>query len=169
MEPISMMMMLGSGLALQALGGVTSMGGAKASNQAQIQQIKLQQQVEAQRQHAMELDAHRKQLETVRNMQRARSLALSTATNQGAQFGSGLQGGYGQISGESGTNMLGINQGLEIGENVFGLNAQISQQKILGAKAGLQMQEGAAFSSFGNSLVGSAQPFGRLMSGFKSG
>jgi len=41
-------------------------------------------------------------------MQRARSLALSTATNQGAQFGTGLQGGYGQISGESGTNMLGI-------------------------------------------------------------
>jgi len=30
------------------------MGGAKASNQAQVQQIKLQQQVEQQRQHAME-------------------------------------------------------------------------------------------------------------------
>jgi len=102
MNLFSMMLMLGSGLALQALGGATSMGGAKASNQAQVQQIKLQQQVEQQRQHAMELDAHRKQLETVRNMQRARFLALSTATNQGAQFGTGLQGGYGQISGESG-------------------------------------------------------------------
>jgi len=65
--------------------------------------------------------------------------------------------------------MLGINQGLEIGENVFGLNAQISQQKILGAKAGLQMQERCCLLFTRNSLTGSAQPFGRLMSGFKSG
>lgn len=86
--------------------------------------------IQQQRRQAMELDASRKQKEVIRNQQRARSLALTTATAQGASRGSGLQGGYGQISGQSGVNALGIQQNLQIGRNIFDYNYQISQNRI---------------------------------------
>lgn len=86
-------------------------------------------QVEGQRQQAMELDARRRSLEVLRNQQRARAVALTNANAQGAARGSGLQGGYGQIAGQSGVNLLGISQNLQIGQNIFGLNNQITDQK----------------------------------------
>lgn len=89
-----------------------------------------EQAVEAQKAQAMELDARRQQLETIRNQQRGRALALTNATAQGASKGSGLQGGYGQVSGQTGVNELGIQQNLQIGENIFGLNTAISNSRI---------------------------------------
>lgn len=90
----------------------------------------LQTQVEDKRRLAMETDARRRQLEVVRNQQRARSVAVTNATAQGASKGSGLQGGYGQIAGQSGVNMLGIQQSLGIGRSIFDLNAQTSQRRM---------------------------------------
>jgi hypothetical protein len=91
--------------------------------------IDTQFQMEAERQKAMELDAKRQQREIIRNQQRARSIALASATAQGARFGSGLQGGYGQISGQSNVNALGIQQNLDIGRNMFNLNSQLANQR----------------------------------------
>lgn len=88
-----------------------------------------EQQIEAQRMKAMQLDARRRQMEVIRNQQRYRAVGLTNATAQGAQFGSGLQGGYGQISGQSGVNLLGIQQNLQIGQDIFGLNQAITGQK----------------------------------------
>lgn len=85
--------------------------------------------MEAQRMQAMELDAKRQQMEIIRNQQRARSLAAATATSQGAQFGSALPGSYGQIQGQSGNNMLGVQQQLDLGRNMFNLNRQLAGQK----------------------------------------
>lgn len=81
------------------------------------------------RKQAMELDAKRQQTEIIRNQQRARALALTTATAQGAQRGTGLQGGYAQISGQSNVNALGIDQQLSLGRNMFNLNAQLAGQR----------------------------------------
>lgn len=92
--------------------------------------------IEEQKQKAMELDARRQQLEVIRNQQRGRALALTTATSQGASRGSGLQGGYGQISGQTGVNLLGIQQNLDIGRNIFGINQGISDSRV--AQADLQ-------------------------------
>lgn len=86
--------------------------------------------IQQQKRQAMELDANRSQLEVIRNSQRARSMALFNAQSTGAQRGSGLQGGYGQISGQSNTNALGIQQNLQIGENVFNLNADVSKNSL---------------------------------------
>ncbi len=86
-------------------------------------------QMEAQRHQAMELDAKRQQLEIIRNHQRNRALAATSATAQGALFGSGLQGGYGQLSGVSNTNALGVQQQLNLGNNMFNLNKQLAGQK----------------------------------------
>lgn len=89
-----------------------------------------QQDIEAQRNQAMHLQANRQQMEIIRQGQRARSLALATATAQGANKGSGLQGGYGQISGQTGVNTKGVQQNLGIGQNIFDLNAGITTQRL---------------------------------------
>lgn len=90
--------------------------------------------VEEQKNKAMELDARRQQLEVVRNQQRGRALALTTGVAQGGQGfvgGSSARGGaYGQASGQTGVNLLGIQQNLEIGRNIFGLNQGISDSRV---------------------------------------
>lgn len=168
MEPISMMLMMGAGLGMQAFGGLTTNSATREANEAQQRNIQLEQQVEGQRRQMMNLDFQRKSMENLRNAQRARSISLTNATSQGAGFGSGLQGGYGQIAGQSGTNQVGLNQNFQIGQNVFDLNAQISQNKITMANAQMNAQTGQGISSFGSSLVNSATTFGRLASGFGS-
>jgi len=91
-----------------------------------------QQDIQTQQFNAMNLDAQRKQLEVVRQAQRARSLALATATAQGANKGgtSALGGAYGQVAGQTNTNLQGIAQNLQIGKNIFGLNAGITNQRV---------------------------------------
>ena len=86
-------------LALAGVGAGMSIFGAREAADAQKQITQAERQIEGQRFKAMELDARRKQLEMFRNAQRARAMALSTATSQGAQHGSALAGAYGQISG----------------------------------------------------------------------
>lgn len=98
--------------------------------------IEAQQRIEASKRAAMELDARRNQLEIIRTQQRARALGLVTAQNQGSKEGSGLQGAYGQISGQTGVNLLGVQQNLGIGRDIFNQNAVISGNNI--ATADLQ-------------------------------
>jgi len=86
--------------------------------------------IELQKLQAMRVTSSRAQLEILREEQRKMSLGLTVATAQGAQFGSGLQGAKGQISGQSGVNILGEQQNLQIGENIFSLNAGISNQRM---------------------------------------
>lgn len=153
------------GMASSAYGAYGSYEGAKAAGQAQQNITGLQEQQDAQRQNLMELQARRSQMEVLRNNQRARSLALNNSTSQGAQFGSGLQGGYGQQQGQSGTNLLGIDQNLTIGRNQFNLTSQIDQQKILLGQANTQEATSKAISGFGSSLSGSIGKIGNLFGG----
>lgn len=104
---------------------------ASARSSAINQQvIGFQQGIEGKRRTAMELTARRDQMEQFRQAQRARSTSLVAATGAGAQFGSGYQGAKAQISGQSGVNLTGIRQNLQLGRDIFGLNANISQQQI---------------------------------------
>lgn len=98
--------------------------------------IQAQQAIEANKRAAMEVDARRNQLEIIRTQQRARALGLATAKNQGSSGGSGLQGAYGQFSGQTGVNLLGVQQNLEVGRNIFDQNALISANNL--ATADLQ-------------------------------
>jgi len=147
--------MLGLGLSIAG----TVMGTSAANQAAGVSQniSGLELKVNEQRKNAMEVDARRRQLDVVRNNQRARSMAQTSATSQGSQLGSGLQGAYGQIGGQAGFNLQGINQNLEIGRNIFGLDTQISQNKI--TMAGLQGQEATAsgVSAIGQSIFGAAK------------
>jgi hypothetical protein len=169
MEPYSTAIFGSIGLGLQAASFFGGQGSADAYNEEQKQQIQLQKQVEAQRRQAMELDASRKQRENIRQVQRARSVALTNATSQGAAQGSGLQGGYGQIQGQGAWNALGISQNLQIGRNIFDLNAQISDSKIRMADAQRDQQFWQGLGSLGSSMTSAAGGFGKLGSGFGGG
>lgn len=140
---------------------------AGAFGQASANQkiAKDEQAVEAQRQQAMELDAKRKQLEAVRNAQRARSVALTNATSQGAQYGTATAGAYGQISGQTGVNLLGIDQNLQIGRNEFGINSDITQQRISSSQYGTLSSAGQGLSSLSSSFMKGMPEFDKLSQG----
>lgn len=167
MDPVTLALGVSS-LALQASGAFASFSGASKKAEAQKAQIGLEQKAEEQRRQYMELDAHRKEMEIIRTQQRARSLALTNSTAQGASLGSGLQGGYGQISGQSGVNMLGVQQNLGIGRNIFDINAQISQQKIFQAQGGSEAATGAGLSSLGGSIWGAQGPLNQFFKGYSN-
>lgn len=141
--------------------GMQVLGASKAAEaNKQIAQLEMQQ--AEQQKKAMELDARRRQLQQIRQAQQARSMALTAATAQGATQSSGLEGAYGQISGGVGTNLLGINQNLEIGRTLFGLSSQIDQQKMSLADAQSLSAFGSGLTSLGGSVMTNLGAINRL-------
>ena len=141
MDPISGIIGI-AGLGLDIFG---AMKGASAAHEAAGVSRDIagkQVQENQQRQLAMQVSARRSQMEILRQNQRAQSMATAGATNQGAQFGSGLQGGLAQVEGQSGSNLLGVNQQLTIGNKLFSLEGQIGEDRM--QLAGLQGQEATA-------------------------
>lgn len=151
-----------AGLGLSIFGGMGKADAAAQQAQISRQMAETEQRQDTVRQRAMELSARRQQMEVLRNAQRARALGLQNATTQGAQFGSGLQGGYGQVSGGAGWNIQGINQNLGFGQQMFGLNAQLNQQKMQMTLAGSSAATAQGWSSLGGSLMQASGPLGRL-------
>lgn len=154
-----------AGLGLSIFGGLEKSRISGEISQAQQQISKYEQQQEGVRRQAMLLSARRQQIEVLRNQQRARSLALQAATTQGAQQGSGLQGGYGQIAGATQWNLAGITSNLDFGNQMFGLNAQISQQKQKIASLGGEAATAGGIGSIGSMLMGSVGNLGKLQVG----
>lgn len=147
-----------------ALGGVGGLGGLSAvaglvgtgiSAYGAMQQAKGAKQAEALRMRQANLEAARTRRQTVRQAIIARSQALSAATAQGAEGGSGLQGGYGQIQGQAASNIQGVNQGQSIGYQMFQANSMISSGQTLASIGG-------AVQGFGNFLAQNQQPIGRV-------
>lgn len=160
-----------------AAGGMllSLMGQAKSSTAASghfgLEKDNAQQElnINNEKRKAMEIDARRRNLEIVRNNQKARSLAQTSATASGAQFGSGLQGAYGGIAGQSETNLLGVNQNLEIGRNIFGFDTKISQNRIADAGYQSDMNSGQGMSQLGGAITNSAGKLGQMGSSLGNG
>lgn len=133
-----------AGLGLDLYGGFSAISDEKQIAKIQQQEVGVELQQDQVRRQAMEMSAQRQMLQQVRGNQMARSQALATAGAQGAQFGSGLQGAYGSIGGQTATNISGISQGLQFGESMFNLNAQLDQLKIqqAGAESNLATSQG---------------------------
>lgn len=151
-----------AGIGLQAYGTSKATSAAKESAQLQQQEIAQEQQVEAQRQQQMDLDARRRNMEILRNATRARSSAVAASTASGAQFGSGLPGAYGQTQGQSDNQLLANAQNLQIGQNIFGINSQISQTRIGMAGAQSNMYAAQGLASLGGSIVNSIGQISRI-------
>lgn len=124
-----------------------------ASQQQQANQISLQ---------AMEVESHRRQLETVRQGQIARSQSTAVATSQNAQLGSGLPGAQAQVTGEQNYNMLGLNQNLDLGKEMNTVNNNISQDRMSLASAQGISAFGSGLTSLGNIGVSTFGSYNRL-------
>src|SRR5690349_4913500 len=115
-----------AGLALTAVGTGTQVYSSLRSASIQKDMLAEEQRQEEIRKRAMMADARRKQLETLRQSQQASAVALAGATNQGANLGSGLAGGLGQISGQTASNYSGIAQSAGFGSAIFNSNASLA-------------------------------------------
>jgi hypothetical protein len=147
-------------------GGITSIAGglysaiegsqyAQQSANISLQEAETEIQQNNLRQQQMQVTSQRQQLQTVRQGQMARAIAQTTATNQGAQFGSGLQGAYGSISGQTSQNQLGVSQNEQIGMQAFALDTQLDMEKASQALVQSQQQSSMAFGSLLGGIGGS--------------
>lgn len=168
MDPVSIGI-TAVGLGMSIMGGMKKAETARQTAAVSQQMAQTEMQQNAVRRRAMEVAARRQQMEVLRNQQRARSLALANATSQGAQFGSGLSGGYGQIAGQTNWNLAGISEGLNSGRQMFDLDAQLGGQKMQMAQLGGQAATAQGIMSLGGSFLQSAEPAGRLAKQFGTG
>lgn len=152
MAALSTLALVG-GLALSSVGVVTQVAGAVMANQAQEKGIEAQQRAEATREHATELDAQRKRREMIRQGIVARSQALAQGSAQGAQFGSALAGAEAGITGQTNYNVLGVNENLGIGHQLFESNRDVLRAKKEEAQAGTIGAIGGGLSSLGGGLM----------------
>lgn len=154
------------GLGMSIFGGLSQSAIAKEQAGVSADIATQEQGIKDQKQQAMELAGRRQQLEIIRNNQRARSMAENAAVNQGAQFGSGLQGGLAQITDQSEFNLVGVNSALETGRNIAGYNNQISKDKIRIAQLGGDSASAGGFASLGGSIMKAGPTIGALSGGF---
>lgn len=156
-------------IGIAAVGLGTQIFGAFGASDVAEQQAAVSRQIAAdeqrineQKYQQMQLEGSRMQLQQFRNIQRLRSQATAAAVNQGAQFGTGLLGGLGQISSQGQENALNVRQNQEIGTNIFNINNDISAKKMQLADLGADMSEYQAWGSLGGSLVSNAGTIGAL-------
>lgn len=150
------------GLGASLFGGTSAASDAKQAANIQSNIAGLEGGLEDQRHRAMELSANRQSLEILRTNQRARSVAINNATNQNAQYGSGLQGGLAEVGDQGLFNLAGVSKNLEIGEAMFGINKQITGQKQQLAQVQGQSATDQGIASLGGSLVSASGTIGKL-------
>lgn len=167
MSAVSSFLLAGSA-AVSGIGTYKQYSSAKKQGELQQQMIAEERKQEELRRRQMEIDARRRQMEILRQEQRTRAMSLAIATSQSAQGGSGLQGAFGQISGQTNTNLLGVNQSLSLGRDMFASNAALSDLKMGYAAAGTEAAFGRSLSNIGGSLFQLSGPLGRLLGGFGS-
>jgi len=138
----------GIGLAASVAGTAVTMAGQEQQRKASVRAERL-------REQQMNLESARQRRSVIRNVLRARAQALVGATAAGAAEGSGLQGGFGQIAQQGGTNMVGINQGQEIGAGIFAANRDMAGGQTLAAFGG-------GLSSLGGALFSGSESIGRV-------
>lgn len=165
MDPITLAI-AAVGVGMQIFGGIGQAGDAKKAAQLSKDEATQEQGINDQKQQAMELSARRQQMEIVRNQQRTRAMAIQSATNQGAQLGSGLQGGLAQIDDQSNFNLVGINSSLQTGRNIANYNQKISSDKMAMADVQADSATNAGYVSLGGTLLKAGPTIGALSKGF---
>ena len=161
MEPISLAISA-VGLGMQIFGGIAASDNAHA--QAAVAQDEATQEmgINNAKQAAMELNGRRSQIENIRNNQRARAQATQAATTQGAQFGSGLQGGLDDIQNQTTFNIQGVNDALSTGRTINAYNQNISYDKMKMAALGGQAATDQGIASLGGAVIKSASTLGAI-------
>lgn len=154
---------IGGGLMVAGIFGGSDTAKKQAAEQKAIagDQIK----IEAQKRQAMELDANRRELEVFRSVQRARSIAMTNATLQGGQFGSGVLGGMAQATQAGHEDLKNIGQSLTIGRQISDLNNDISTHKMALADLGADASFYSGLTSLGSTILGQTSNISKMTSG----
>ena len=118
------------------------------------------------RRTAMETMTRRQQMQNIRQTQMARSMALTTASSQGGQFGSGLQGAFGSIAGQSNTNQANLIGNLAMGEKMFDLSNTMSSEEMMLSQAQAGAASDAAFGKLLGGIGSSMGDLGKIGSSF---
>jgi hypothetical protein len=105
-------------------------------------------------------------MQNIRNIQRGRAVATNAAVNQGANLGSGLQGGLAQITDQGDFNNEGVTQALDIGRGIAGYNQNITQDKIRMASIQSDASTAQGISSIGGAVLKAGPIVGQLSQGF---
>lgn len=150
------------GVGLSVSGAITSFVGASQQQAANADAVAAQQRAEAARFKAMKIDADRRRRQLIRQAQIASAQALATGVAQGASKGSALPGAYGQIAGQLGFGLTGVNQQEALGTELFAANQQLLQAKLAGASAATTSALGQSFTSVGNTIIGNLDKIGRV-------
>jgi hypothetical protein len=140
-----------------AVGAIFSLVGIGMQVYGQIAQANALKRQTALQEKQMNLEADRQRRDIIRNAIMARAIAQTNAANQGALFGSGLQGGYGQIAGRSGNQIVATNQNQEIGQGIFKAQRQYYNASIISSF-------GSGLSSLGNMFMQNAGTINRVSS-----
>ena len=156
------------GLGMSLFGGADAASNASQAAALQGNVAKLEGDVNTQKYNASTLMARRQRLEQMRIAQRTGAQATAAATNQNAQFGSGLQGGLAQIEDQGLFNITGINQNQDIQRNTYGLNKQITADQMQISALGSSSATDQGLMSLGGSLMSLGGPVSRLSQGFGS-
>lgn len=165
MDPISLgIQAVGFGLSL--FGGSEQAEASKAISQSSYIKAQEEQQINYLKQQQTAMESQRMQTQNIRNIQRARAMATNSATNQGAQFGSGLQGGLADVSNQGYFNMQGVNQAFQTSNEIYQHNNNISEQNKNIATYQGQAAEGAGLASLGGALVKAGPTIGKISQGF---
>lgn len=138
-----------------AIAAAATVIGTGVSAFGQIQASQASEKAERLRKRQLNLTSARRRREAVREALVARSTATANATNQGAQFGSGLAGGQSQIQGAAGRSIQDTNQAQDIGVGIFSANAAIARGR------GLE-SIGGGISSLGGAIGQNQGGFDRL-------
>lgn len=161
MDPISLA--IGAvGLGMQIFGGLSGAKVARQQAQVSEDEAKQEQSINDTKQQAMVVQNNRMQIENSRNMQRQRAQAENASVNQGAQFGSGIQGGLAQVTDQGMFNGLGNNQAVQTGQEINSFNKNISSDKQQMAQLGGQAATDAGIASMGGALLKSGPVIGQL-------
>lgn len=165
MDPVSLGI-AAVGLGLQIYGGFRQSENAKEVAAVSQDMAKQEQSINDAKVRQMELEGRRTQLQNIRNAQRARAVAVQSATSQGAQFGSGLQGGLAEVQNQMGFNLLGVDQALATGREINQYNQNISEDKQKLASLGAKNAEAQGYASLGGALIKAGPIVGQISQGF---
>lgn len=138
---------------MQIFGGMGASKTAGEEAKVSADEATQEQGINNAKQAAMELNGRRTNMENIRNIQRARAMNLNTSVNQGAQFGSGLQGGQAQAEDQGLFNMSGVNSALQTGRQINAFNQNITSDKIQMASLGGTMAQDQGIASLGGALM----------------
>lgn len=167
MDPVSLTLGV-VGLGMSIFGAFGAADDAKHASEISKDEAKQQQGINDAKQQQMEIEGRRTQLENVRNNQRASAMALSAGVNQGANKGSGLQGGLAQINDQSLFNMQGVNDALSIGRQINGFNQNITKDKYAMADVQSSSATNQGISSLGGAVMKAGPIVGQISQGFGS-